>query len=305
MSADVGTAEQPDPPGRIARLRARADRAADHYQQLAQKRPLLGLPLAFLARYPARQGMLLASALAFRLFLWLMPLALLVAGILAGLSKGKASSVESATKAAGITGAASQQVITALHDGHKSWWVAVLIGAAAFLWTTRTLMRNLTVVTAHAWQVSTPRPRQKDVLLTTLLFAAAWIVIFVIAAAISRLDRLIPGGGVIVSVILETAVLAAMWLIVSVRLPTKSNSWMDLWPGCVLFGFGIAVMHAVSRVYLPRKIQHSSQLYGSLGVAAVILVWLLIIGQIIVSAALVNSVWTEYRAERAGAQAAQ
>jgi membrane protein len=228
----------------------------------------------------------------------------LVAGILAGLSKGNATNVESATKTAGITGAASQQVLTALQDGHRSWWVAVLIGAGAFLWTTRTLMRNLTVVSAHAWQVPTPRPRQKDVLATTMVFAGGWLVMFAIAAAITRLDRLIPGGGVIIAVIVEGAALAAVWLVVSMRLPNKSDAWLDLVPGCLLLGFAIAVLHAVSRVYLPRKIQHSSSLYGSLGVAGTILFWLLIIGQIVVSAALVNSVWTEYRAQRAAAQTA-
>jgi uncharacterized BrkB/YihY/UPF0761 family membrane protein len=36
-------------------------------------------------------------------------------------------------------------------------------------------------------------------------------------------------------------------------------------------------------------------LYGSLGLAVAMLAWLLIIGQLIVACAVVNSVWTEYR----------
>jgi uncharacterized BrkB/YihY/UPF0761 family membrane protein len=85
----------------------------------------------------------------------------------------------------------------------------------------------------------------------------------------------------------------------------RSTSRVDLLPGCALFGLAVAVLHAVSRVYLPRELEQSSQLYGSLGVAAVILGWLLIIGQIIVSAALLNSVWTEYRERRRAAPTAQ
>jgi membrane protein len=60
----------------------------------AQRQPLLGLSLTFVARYTARQGMLLSSASAFRLFLWLLPLALLTAGILAGLSRAQSGTVE-------------------------------------------------------------------------------------------------------------------------------------------------------------------------------------------------------------------
>ena len=80
----VGPVPDDEQPGRIDRWRARAADAGNRYQERAQTQPLLGLPLAFLAQYAARQGVLLASAAAFRLFLWLLPLALLVAGVLAG-----------------------------------------------------------------------------------------------------------------------------------------------------------------------------------------------------------------------------
>src|SRR4051794_19494601 len=95
-----------------ASWRARAEQAADRYQQMARRRPLFGLPLAFIARYTARQGMLLASAVAFRLFLWLLPLTLLVAGILAALASSDSKTPETAAKTAGITGAASQQIVS-------------------------------------------------------------------------------------------------------------------------------------------------------------------------------------------------
>src|SRR5215472_5647916 len=74
--------------GWFSQARERADQAADRYQRLARSRPLLGLPLAFAARYTGRQGILLASAVAFRLFLWLVPLALVLAGILAAYATG-------------------------------------------------------------------------------------------------------------------------------------------------------------------------------------------------------------------------
>src|SRR5262249_6550688 len=137
--------------GWFSQMRERADRAGDRYQQLARSQPLLGLPLAFAARYTGRQGILLASAVAFRLFLWLAPHAPLLAGILAAYATGGDRDVSVAVGAAGVTGAARTQVVTALHEGHRSWWVAVLIGAVLLLWATRTLVKCLTLVYGHAW----------------------------------------------------------------------------------------------------------------------------------------------------------
>jgi uncharacterized BrkB/YihY/UPF0761 family membrane protein len=290
---DIATPHQ----GRVARVRARAERAASRYQDRAQKDPVFNLPLVFIARYTARQGVLLASACAFRLFLWMLPLALLIAGIGAGVAGHDSASVLTASKTAGITGAASQEVTTALREGNRSWWVAVVVGGVLFLWTTRTLMRNLAVVNAHAWGTPLPKPRQADVLRTTLIFIGIWLIIFVVSGLLAELDRLFPGG-LLVAILLQGAMVSAAWLMISLRLPDRRSGWLDLVPGCLLIGFGLAVLHAVSRVYIPRKLKHSSELYGALGIAGVILGWLLIIGQVIVSAALVNSVWTDYRADR-------
>ena len=283
--------------GRIGRFRARADQAADRYQTLAQERPLLGLPLAVVARYPARQGLLLASAMAFRLFLWLLPFALLVAGIGAGLAQSNTRTVESASKTAGITGAASQEIVTALHDGHRSWWIAVVIGSLGVLWGARTTLRTLTLVHAHIWQVPAPRYRVHAMLGRMLVFVGGWIVLIVGAATVPRLDRLIPGG-LFLAIIVQLIISAAVWEAMSFRLPHTRARWQDLLPGSLLVGVSFAVLDAVSRVYIPRRLESSSELYGALGIAAVILAWLLIFGQVIVASALVNVVWTEYDQER-------
>lgn len=281
----------------MAQLRQRADRAADRYQQRAQTRPLLALPLTFLARYTARQGMLLASAVAFRLFLWLLPLALLAAGVLSALAQHEGDSIESASRAAGVTGAASQQVETALREGGRSCWIAVLTGSVLFLWTTRTLIRNLTVVNAHAWAAPTPKPQQREVLKTTLLVALGWILLFVFAAFVAGLDGVFAGG-VILAVVIQSVANVIVWFLVSRRLPDRRRRWQDLIPGCLLFGVGLAVMNAVSRVYLPARFAHSASVYGTLGIAGVILAWLLLIGQLLVVSCLVNSIWSDYCAER-------
>jgi membrane protein len=41
--------------------------------------------------------------------------------------------------------------------------------------------------------------------------------------------------------------------------------------------------------YLARRVASASELYGSLGVAAAILVWLYLIGRLVVAAAMLNA----------------
>jgi membrane protein len=285
--------------GQVAKWRLRGERLAKEYEVRAQAHPILGIPVIFLGRYTARQGVLCASAVAFRLFLWLVPLSLLAAGILSKVANSDGTDLASAAKDAGVTGAASQQVVTALQNGNRSWWIAVLTGAALFLWATRTLMRNLTVVHAHSWDVQVPKPKQKDVLITTASFAVAWIAVFLFTAALHRFNGVLPhGSGILVGIVLQAAAVGGLWYVLSRRLPNHRYDWLDLVPGALIVGFGMAILDTVGRIYLPARLAHSSAIYGSLGIASVMLAWLLLIGQLIVTSALSNSMWSDYRASK-------
>jgi uncharacterized BrkB/YihY/UPF0761 family membrane protein len=290
MSAERSV--EPPPPGRIERYRTRAMRYAESYQALAKVHPTLALPVALAGRYISRQGILLASAVAFRLFLWLMPTALLVAGILAGITGHRPDAVKATVHDAGVTGAASQQIISSLEEGGHGWWVAVIVGVAGMVWTGRTLVRNLIMVHAHAWQVRPPKIRQRQAIATAAICAVAWLAILAVSVFVAQLDAL-GIFGVLVSALVQMTGLSLIWLFVTSRLPNAAPGWVNLLPGALLFGMAVAAMHAFSRVYLPHRIEQSSNLYGALGIAAVFLAWLLIIGHIIVAAAMVNSIYVE------------
>lgn len=280
------------PERRIERYRTRVLHYVESYQALSKTHPLLAMPVLLVGRYISRQGILLASAVAFRLFLWLMPTALLVAGILAGIAGNRPEAVRSTVHDAGVTGAASKQIISSLEEGGHGWWVAVIVGVAGMVWTGRTLVRNLIMVHAHAWGVRPPKIRQRQAIATAALCALGWLAILVLSVFVAQLDVL-GYFGVLVSAVVQTAGLSAIWLFVSTRLPNAAPNWQYLLPGALIFGAAIATMHALSRVYLPARIEHSSSLYGALGIAAVFLAWLLIIGHIIVGTAIVNSLYVE------------
>jgi membrane protein len=284
--------------GRLTRLRLRgeetATRYAGRYTERSRRVPALRVPLEMAALYVARQGMLLASAVAFRTFLWLLPLTLLAAGLVAGITGGDPRAAEDALAVTGVTSTLREQITVALSESRRSWWVAVLVGLVLSLWTTRTLMRNLVIVNAHVWDASVPRRTQREVLHATLIFAAAWVGIFLGAALVASLDTLVPGG-IVLSFLCQAAISGAGWLLITLYLPDRRRSWMDLVPGGMLFGLGLATLHVVSRVYLPARIEKSSALYGTLGVAGAVLVWLLVGGHLIVSCAILNRVWLRHR----------
>jgi membrane protein len=292
--SDAGGAASVESGGRFGELRRRAESANKRLHHRLETQARLQFPVAVLARYTARQGVLLASATAFRLFLWLVPLALLIAGVLAALAVGHEIDLRSAVKTAGITGAASQHVVSALRDGNRSWVAAVAFGLVLFVWATRALTRTLAIVSAHAWQEPLPKRRAGNVLRTTLLLDAVWIVVLAGSAGSWELQKFGVGGAVL-AVIGHGLLAAGAWFAISRRLPNRAASWLDLIPGSLLFGYSFAVLNEVSRLYIPSRVQASSELYGSLGLAVTMLAWLLILGQITVLSAITNSVWAERR----------
>lgn len=282
-------------PGRVERVRLRAEKAADRYQGLARRHPLLGVPVVWSARHVAEQGVLLASALAFRLFAWLVPLSLLLAGVLAGFSIDDSEDIGSAARTAGITGAASHEVVTTLKDGNRSWWLAVLVGGVLFLWATRALVTTLTSIHMVLWHQPRPVRKHRAVIVNALVLDATWLVLLVAALGIRKADHLLPAGAVLTT-LLEALVVAVAWLLISMRLPHGPYRWTSLVPGSVLVGVGLTVLHVISRSYIPRRLESSSELYGSLGLAVVILFWLLVIAELIVGSALLNVVLVEHHA---------
>jgi uncharacterized BrkB/YihY/UPF0761 family membrane protein len=94
--------------------------------------------------------------------------------------------------------------------------------------------------------------------------------------------------------LLSTFVLyGALWLFASLVLPHGDAPWFALLPGALLVSLGIMSMHLFTFLYLDHKLESSSELYGALGGAAAILLWLYLIGYMMVAASVLNmTTWT-------------
>jgi uncharacterized BrkB/YihY/UPF0761 family membrane protein len=76
--------------------------------------------------------------------------------------------------------------------------------------------------------------------------------------------------------------------------PRWPPAWRMAWPGALLIAVGMEGLHLVAVLYLPGKLARASQLYGALGVAASVLVWLALIARLMVFGQVLNAVLADY-----------
>jgi uncharacterized BrkB/YihY/UPF0761 family membrane protein len=108
----------------------------------------------------------------------------------------------------------------------------------------------------------------------------------------------VAGVSVRVSIV---GIYALLWLAASMGLPHAEDvRWRDLVPGAILLAVGGQVLHLVSVFYLADRIESASELYGALGAASAVLLWLYLIGRLVVGSAVLNATLWARRQHRGG-----
>src|SRR5262245_11842273 len=148
---DLGTpAPQRDPTRtRAEELRAGAQRLAQRAEAERRRHRSVDAAFEIADRDSDVGGGIMAGALAYRLFIWLLPRALVaVAGlrIAADVSSG---SPEDAAESLGFEGLISNSIASAANSPNR--WYALLIGVPVLVWATRSLLRVLIVTHRLVW----------------------------------------------------------------------------------------------------------------------------------------------------------
>jgi uncharacterized BrkB/YihY/UPF0761 family membrane protein len=227
----------------------------------------------------------MSSALAFRLFLFFMPLLLLTIGV-----AGFASDVvdaRSVDRTAGISGGLAKQVGTAFHQSELAQWVAVLLGLWGVLVAGRSLSRVLYAASAAAWGLP---PDDRARLRAVGGVAGLVCAIGVISILIGRIQESFGLGPATASFLPALLIYAVAWLGISMFLPRATEDPGALLPGCLLVALTLTVMNAVSELYLPDRLDQASRLYGVFGATVVTLGWFFIIGRVVIIAMELNAV---------------
>jgi uncharacterized BrkB/YihY/UPF0761 family membrane protein len=230
-------------------------------------------------------GGIIAGALAFRLFIWLLPFALVLVGGLGVAASASSDSPEHTAGRLGLAGLVSSSVQTAAKD--NAHWYALLVGVPVLLFATRSVLRVLIGSHRILWgdtRAAAPRPKiVGSVKLLVLLLA-----LFASAGLASAIRAWSPGLGILATLIAAVP-FGAIWLLVSVNLPHRGSSWAALVPGAILFAVGAQVIQIAAAYLLAPYAIAKQGTYGALGVAAALLLALFFISRLVVGAAVLNA----------------
>jgi len=229
----------------------------------------------------------LGSAIAFRLFLFMFALTVLVVG-LGALLLGQGWVGDGISDDLGLTGTLAVEVDEALRQGDSSGVLLVIGGLFTTAWAGRNLAITLTAASASAWRV--PRPAG----LTSPRTVGVVIGLVVVVTIVSTVLTVVKGTASVV--LIATSVLAvlsaysATWFALTLVLPRATRDPSSLLPGAVLVGVTFAALGWASQFYFLPRLQSGSEMLGGLGIAAVGLGWLFIASRVMVASLAVNAV---------------
>jgi len=239
-------------------------------------------------------GELLASALAMRLFLLLLPLTAAQLALLGLLSSSSPEAAEDALKTVGITAAAATSVTESARLSTTSLWLVLGGSLFALVWSARTTLRFLWTVHALAWGEPPGRPPRPW--RGAFIVVGAIVVMLGLYAVTPATEHAFGLGLGLASTLVVLAVSTGFWLAVAWALPHASAPWHALLPGALVTAVGTSVLHAVATLWLVQAISHYNAAYGALGGAVALLLWFYAVGRLVVAAAMLNAARWERRA---------
>jgi uncharacterized BrkB/YihY/UPF0761 family membrane protein len=309
---DVGSAEQnslaaqlaelsarPAGDGRVDRARARSLAFAHRVTTWGPLAPIAEVGWRTIRRDAAIGGSVLGAALAYRIFIWLLPFALALILTVTLIAGHDTSSIANLVDDAGLTGFIAKSVADAA-DGTRGWAVVSALVATLFAlaYQSSALLRSIRAVTALAWNMPVgrvPRPTR-----STLLFLA-WLVTFMAASASAAPIRHALGFplDLLVNLVAYSAGLPMLWLLLSwFLLPHGAARWSELVPGAIGVGIGVGAISLFNTLILFPWLTEREETYGVLGIAAGLLFGFFLIGRTVELSAALNATLAEERRRR-------
>jgi membrane protein len=278
-----GESDEPRSRGLADRVRETIATGSEKARSAAEQHASVAIPFRAAERNRRVAASVLAGGAAYRLFLWLLPFGLIVGGVL-GL--GNANGTEDAVASGGLP----QAVVDAIGDiaraGDSSSWWLLLVGVPLLLWEGYAGAKGLHLIHALVW--NDPSPPRFRPLRSSLSFSGGMCV-FITTVSLSWWFRDTTQASQWLIFVVMIVPLAALWLLVSLRLPHRGASWKALLPGALLVAVGFQVAHGLVLYLLGPKLEKSMSLYGALGVTTTVLFFMWVVGWIVVTAPVLNS----------------
>lgn len=291
----IGDSVSPDPDdsevprhGRVAAATERARREAENARLWAedarQRSSLVAFGFDFYARDRQRFGGLLAGAVAFRLFLWLVPFVLLLVGVLGAVTDIEGGTPGSISDSLGLQGALAETVSDSARQ--RGWWIAIVLGLFGTVWAGMGVVRAMRVSHSAAWGV--PPDRARNALLASGLLSGGVIGLLLLSFIVGWIRHNTGVIGLLAALAL-LAVYFVGWLALSIWLPHRPVAVKALVPGALLVAVGVELLHLFTTYYLTDRAARAASVYGAIGTALVILLWLYLLARLMVGAAVLNA----------------
>lgn len=298
---------QPAKPSRTEALRERSEalrervdttreRATDWVEERRVEGSKLGAAVNVLIdawnRDTSAAGGLLAGGLAFRLFLWLLPAALVAVTALGIATDYSGESAAEVARDSGLSAVVAATVAQGVQASQTGGFLIVLFGTVFLLWASAGAARALRVASSLLWQA---RPR----VWRSTRAALAFLGLALISITMQTLVGHLWAGGILSALLarlLVTAMLVAIVCWAFFLLPHDPRAaWWWQGPGAVLVGVGVQLLTLATTVYFADKLDRVDDLYGSLGVATVILAWLFLIARLAIWGIGLNvAIWERF-----------
>jgi uncharacterized BrkB/YihY/UPF0761 family membrane protein len=267
------------------------DRAVAELRRLEARRPhsrVIDGVFAAWERDRAIYGSTLAGALAFRMFLFLVPFTLVVLS-LAGFAVARDPGAEDRlSDRFGLGGALASSIVTAAEQSHASRWLALFVGVFGMSWAALGAVRALRLANSLAWGM-TPR-RLRRPLHGIGLYVGAHVLVLGVPLLSQWIKNTFGVVGLIPAIVGVPAVYVALWVAVSIALPRQQGRWTTLLPGALVVTVGAQALHLITVLVLAPRLEQSASVYGAVGVAVVLMTWLFIVARLVVSSAVANAV---------------
>jgi uncharacterized BrkB/YihY/UPF0761 family membrane protein len=281
-----------DATGRRARLRQRREALQDRMDKLSEQaqaergsRGWVDATFEVADRDVEVAGGIIAGALAYRLFLWLLPFGLVVVGGLGVVADTTSRSPKSVGATLGIGGIVSGSLHSA-SNSHSPWY-ALIIGIPLLLYATRSVLRVLIGTHRLVWgEMRGARPKPTFVDAAKLL--CILVGFFALAGFAGWARERSAAAGLIATVGVLVG-FSGLWLWTTTQLPHRDAGWRDLVPGAVTVGAGLGILQLVSAYFLAPYALQKQGTYGALGLAAAVLLSLWAMGRLIIGGAEINA----------------
>jgi membrane protein len=254
-------------------------RLKERFERLTERVPALKYLLGVQKRYSALNGNALAAQITLNGFTAMFALIVLATAVIGFISAGNGNFAHDLVGDLGLSGNAARTVTKAVAAARDSRRTATIVGLAGLVWVGVGLGGSIASAYNTAWKVKNRGLVDKAFGLLWLLGAA---VLIALGAGATAAWSFLPGFFAPLVIIVSIAVNAAIfmwtsWILANRRVPLRA-----LVRPALMGGVGLEVLKVLGGYLVPRLVQNSSQLYGTIGVVFALLAWLFILGRLIV-----------------------